>query len=122
MTKQADSKPLSAEDTLFAKEPKTLRWSEIFAVCVVSVALTVVFWKDLWTGGGLIGGDLYSYFMPQKSFMAEQLHQGNIPLWNNLVGHGYPIIAESQTGVLYPINLVLYTLASRAPYTCDSKG
>ncbi len=35
---------------------------------------------------------------------------GTLPLWNNLVGEGYPLLAESQTGVLYPPNLILYRL------------
>lgn len=75
----------------------------------VGVGLTVVFWSELWTGGGLIGGDLYSYFFPQKVFFAEQLAEGRIPFWNDRVGFGYPILGESQTGVLYPTNLILYS-------------
>jgi len=75
---------------------------------LLAVALSYVFWRPLWHGGGLVGGDTYSYFFPQKTFLADQLQSGNLPLWNPLVGHGYPVVAESQTGVLYPPNLVLF--------------
>eukprot|EP00913_Durusdinium_trenchii_P010932 g10261.t1 len=76
----------------------------------MSLGLTIVFWMDLWRGGGLIGGDTYTYFYPQKVYFAERLAAGEFPLWNRLAGHGYPLVAESQTGALYPCNVVLYRL------------
>ena len=84
---------------------ETLRW---FAIVAVAVGLTVVFWSPLWTGGGFVGGDIYSYFLPQKAYYAEHLKAGEFPLWNNRTGFGYPIVGESQTGAFYPINLALY--------------
>ncbi|MFV0442731.1 MAG: hypothetical protein ACK5Q5_04070 [Planctomycetaceae bacterium] len=72
------------------------------------VLLTVLFWPRLWQGGGFIGGDIYTYFLPQKAFLADRLHAGELPFWNNITGHGYPLIGESQTGVLYPVNWLLY--------------
>ena len=74
----------------------------------LAVGLTVVFWWPLWTGGGIIGGDLFTYFFPQKQFYAERLAEGEIPLWHNRTGFGYPLLAESQTGVFYPPHLLLY--------------
>lgn len=74
----------------------------------MGLLLTFLFWLPLWQGGGFIGGDLYTYFFPQKLFLAERLQAGEFPLWNPLVGHGYPLIGESQTAALYPLNLVLY--------------
>lgn len=72
--------------------------------------LTVIFWDPLWQGGGLIGGDLYTYYFPQKTFYAACLQQGELPFWNNLAGNGYPLVAESQTGAFYPFHLLFYTL------------
>ncbi len=79
-------------------------------ILLLATGLTMWFWLDLWLGGGLIGGDIYTYFMPQKSFYADSLHAGTIPQWNPLVGHGYQVVAESQTGVFYPPNLLFYWL------------
>lgn len=76
----------------------------------LGIGLTVAFWSELWTGGGLIGGDIYSYFFPQKQFYAESLQSGEIPLWNNRTGFGYPLIGESQTGAFYPPHVLLYPL------------
>ncbi len=76
----------------------------------LATALTAMFWWPLWQGGGLVGGDVYSYFFPQKTYFADHWTQGRLPLWNPLVGHGYPVLGESQTGSLYPPNLLLYRL------------
>src|SRR5207302_4641543 len=75
-----------------------------------AVLLTVVFWHPLWTGGGLVGSDIYAYYLPQKAFFADSVRAGVLPFWNNLVGHGYPQVAESQTGVFYPLHWALYPL------------
>lgn len=84
---------------------------------LAAVGLTFVFWRPLWLGGGFIGGDLYTYFFPQKTFFSQRLADGEFPLWNNWSGHGYPLIAESQTAALYPPNLLLYsTLDVNAAY------
>jgi len=77
-------------------------------ILVASVGLTWIFWNGLWSGGGLIGGDLYSYFFPQKTFFAERLQAGEFPLWNSNIGHGFPLVAESQTGAFYPFNYFAY--------------
>jgi len=76
----------------------------------VGVALAAGFWDPLWRGGGFVGGDVYSYYFPQKTFYADALRRGELSLWNPLAGFGYPVLGESQTGALYPPNLVLYAL------------
>lgn len=91
-----------------APEPVS-RWQEIVLVLGVAIALSLVFWLPLWQGAGLVGGDIYTYFFPQKAYFAEQLQAGHFPLWNNRVGHGYPLVGESQTGAFYPFH-VLYAL------------
>ncbi len=94
--------------------------SSTVKVCVVfllGVGLTWVFFWPLWTGGGLMGGDMYPYYFPQKAFFADSVKSGTIPLWNPFVGFGYPTLGESQTGVLYPPNLLLYSgLSVNAAY------
>ncbi len=86
------------------------RWVGLCFVLLVALLLTVVFWRPFWMGGGLIGGDTYTYFFPQKTVLAESLAAGEFPLWNNRTGFGYPLVAESQTGLLYPPNHLFYRL------------
>ena len=92
-------------------------------IVTLAVGLTVLFWAPLWQGGGLIGGDLYPYFFPQKTFYADSLEKGGMPTWNDLVGFGYPLLAESQTGVLYPSNPFLYRwLSVNTAYNVSQLG
>ncbi|GIX03844.1 MAG: hypothetical protein KatS3mg113_0850 [Planctomycetaceae bacterium] len=57
-----------------------------------------------------MGGDLYTYALPQKHLYKTCLAEGRWPLWNHLTGFGYPQHAESQTGAGYPLHLLLYGL------------
>lgn len=77
-----------------------------------ALALAALFWWPLFEGGGFVGGDVYSYYLPQKVVYAESLAAHELPLWNNRAGHGYPIVGESQTGPFYPLNVVLYSIFS----------
>ncbi len=86
----------------------------------VGLLLCYLFWWPLFQGGGLIGGDLYPYFFPQKAVLADSLKAGEIPFWNPLVGFGYPVLGESQTAALYPPNLILYsTLSINSAYNAS---
>lgn len=97
---------LKHETPSFSASP----WISRLIVAVLAVGLTWMFWWPLWQGGGLIGGDLYPYYFPQKVFLAESLQSGVLPLWNPWVGFGYPVLGESQTAALYPPNLLLYSM------------
>lgn len=77
---------------------------------VFALGLTMLFFGQLWLEGGLVGGDVYSYSLPQKTFLADRLQAGEIPLWNPLVGQGYPVLGESQTGAVYPLHWLAYGL------------
>lgn len=56
------------------------------------------------------GGDLVSFIFPMYRFAGESLSRGEIPLWNPYLYAGAPFIADNQSGVFYPINLLLFLL------------
>lgn len=84
----------------------------LLIILAVGTGLTYLFWDVLWLGGGWIGGDMYSYYMPQKFAYQQALARGEWALWNDLVSLGYPQHAESQTGVFYPFHLLFYSTLS----------
>lgn len=91
--------------------PRKSSWSIDWLLSVfLGLLLTGLFWWPLWQGGGLIGGDLYPYYFPQKALLSDALQSGQFPLWNPNVGFGYPVLGESQTGAAYPPNLLLYSV------------
>ncbi|MDG1897221.1 MAG: hypothetical protein P8J37_20175 [Fuerstiella sp.] len=89
---------------------RDVTWLEWFLAAIVGLGLALGVWNGLAKGGGLVGGDTYPYFLPQKIVLADSLARGELPLWHNLTGLGYPLHAESQAGVFYPTNQILYRL------------
>ena len=51
-----------------------------------------------------------------KSFIREQLAQGEIPLWNPHQFAGIPFLAAGQHSALYPLSLVYYVLPLTSAY------
>lgn len=95
---------MSAESA--AGSPRRVLSAAVAAL--TAVVLTVVFWLPLYRGGGFVGGDIYSYYLPQKDVFVESARAGELPLWHHRTGYGYPLIAESQTGVFYPFTWLCY--------------
>jgi len=87
-----------------------VRYSEWVIAAAVGAILTGFVWRDLISGGGLVGGDTYTYFFPQKAVVAEAFESGVLPLWHDRTALGYPLHAESQAGVFYPFTQVMYRL------------
>lgn len=79
---------------------------------VIGCALSLGIWRELLTGGGIVGGDTYPYFFPQKQVMADGFAHCEWPLWHDRTGLGYPLHAESQAGIFYPTNQLLYRIFS----------
>lgn len=75
---------------------------------LVAVGLACVYWWPLLLGGGLVGGDTYPYFLPQKQLLTDEFAAGRIPLWHDRTALGYPLLAESQGAVFYPFTQLLY--------------
>jgi hypothetical protein len=89
------------------------------AVVLILLAALGFFWRilftpDAWKPAG--GGDLASFLFPIYRFAASSLRAGNLPLWNPHLYGGAPFLADMQTGVFYPPNLLLFLLAPDFPY------
>jgi len=53
----------------------------------------------------LYSGDLTRIHYPLRILAADQWQAGQVPLWNPYVLLGFPLLAEGQVGVLYPLNI-----------------
>lgn len=69
----------------------------------------LLFWRWLFQGQVLFWGTLLFQFWPWHRLVKESLLAGQWPLWNPLLGNGTPLLANLQTAVFYPPNL-LYLL------------
>ena len=71
------------------------------------VVCCAFFYKLTFTNLILARGDTFLYFYPNWNYAADAVRHGHLPLWNPYLFMGVPFFANSQTGVLYPLNLVL---------------
>lgn len=75
------------------------------------LALTTVFYRGIsLTNSILVGFDTFNYFYPLESYASETLVQGRLPLWDPYLFTGAPFLANLQTAVFYPLNLIFLLL------------
>lgn len=97
---------------LFLRSFGNRRWRApllLMALCVVAYipAMTAV-----WRGDLPLRGDAVSLFWAWRVFARQTLAQGALPFWNPHSFCGIPFLANLQTSVLYPTNIVYWV----APY------
>ncbi len=71
---------------------------------LVSLGPVLLFGPALATGQVLYWGTSVLQFVPWHAFAAQSVLAGAAPLWNPLVGMGAPLLANYQSGLLYPPN------------------
>ncbi|HEY3175930.1 MAG TPA: YfhO family protein [Candidatus Polarisedimenticolia bacterium] len=54
--------------------------------------------------------DLFNWFFPWRAFAADSFAKGDLPIWNPYSYTGTPFLANMQSGLLYPPNLVFWIL------------
>ena len=73
--------------------------------------LLVIFYPALWAAKeASLMGDHWEQHYPWAVLMAQSLKHGVWPFWTSLIQCGFPIAAESQIGLFYIPNLLLYSL------------
>jgi len=88
-------------------------WKDDLIALLTLIALALAFfWKLAFTNLILAGVDVFGYFYPYRAYAAQVIQEGHLPLWNPYLFMGVPFLANSQAGVLYPLNLVLNCLST----------
>jgi hypothetical protein len=72
----------------------------------------ILFWKaslgtHLFAMGDLSGSDLLELHLPFKYILHDAYTHGQFPLWTPYLANGFPILAEGQSGPLYPVYIAL---------------
>lgn len=75
---------------------------------LLALVVCVWFWPVTLFGKLPTGGDISSLHLPLLTHYQHALEDGRVPLWNEQLGFGTPVLAEGQVGVLSPVNQVLY--------------
>ncbi len=86
------------------------RFGEGAALLALGLLLLMAFWHIGPAGRVVAGGDLFAYFYPYWAEAARAFRAGRLPLWNPYLFMGVPFLANSQAGVLYPLNWPFWLL------------
>jgi len=89
------------------KTADTPRWHVWLAALLIAIAF---FGYLPLTGSVYYGGDIARIYLPQQTVTADALGRGELPWWSSQIGAGYPLLAEGETGGLYPLTLALHVL------------
>ena len=68
----------------------------------------LLFGPMLVSGEVLFWGTPMLQFVPWHKFALEVFKSGHLPLWNPMLGMGTPLLANYQSALLYPPNLLLF--------------
>lgn len=73
------------------------------------------FWSMVTMRGVNIQDDVYASDMinnmlPCRAAVGQALRQGEYPSWTSGIYTGFPLLAQTETGALYPTNLLLFSL------------
>ena len=75
---------------------------------LIVIGPILLFGPMLARGEVLYWGTPMLQFVPWHQFALEVLKSGHLPLWNPLLGMGAPLLANYQSALLYPPNLLLF--------------
>jgi len=59
--------------------------------------------------------DMVSEFVSWRTYLADSLPHGHLPLWNSITYGGYPFLGGFESAVLYPPNLLSLSLSLCLP-------
>ncbi len=54
----------------------------------------------------IIASDLAAYTYPWRRYVTQELFAGHLPQWTPYAGFGFPLLADIETTVLYPVSLL----------------
>ncbi|MEO8083941.1 MAG: hypothetical protein ABI780_08970, partial [Ardenticatenales bacterium] len=89
------------------------------AALLVLAAVAVAFFFPVLSGRYWLpqgGGDLASFLWPMYRFIAGRLAAGDLPLWNPHQYAGAPLLADNQSGMLYPPFVAFWLLKPAFSY------
>jgi hypothetical protein len=88
----------------------------VSALAALIALAGVYFWPLLRPGAGRsLGGDFAAQTVPWRRYVTAELFAGRLPHWAPKVGLGFPLLADIETNVFYPVALLVSLLAGPEP-------
>ena len=83
---------------------------DLISLLVLLAALIIFAGEMIWGGKVPFFRDLNHYFYPLRYSLSTAFQASELPLWNRHMGMGFPLLADVQTGVLYPPHWLFHVL------------
>jgi len=74
---------------------------------LVLAGLTIIFYLTILAGFNFLTNDLLFLHLPVKDYLFSRLQNFQLPLWDPYTLSGRPFLADPQTGVFNPFNLLI---------------
>lgn len=82
----------------------------LLVLLVVVFYWRAVFLGELFLTNDIAGSDMMMQSYPARAELAETLREGRLSLWTDRLFLGFPVAAEGQVGVFYPLNLLFFSI------------
>lgn len=83
---------------------------------LVALVVVVFFFQTLILTKVSYFADSAAYYYPARVYMASVLRSGHLPLMCPKIYSGYPLFADSETGLFYPINFASFFIPNLAAF------
>ncbi len=98
----------------------SLGWRDVLALLLLAVVIGTVYGPELSGRRSFFYFDISSMNLPMRHWGFAQIRAGHFPEWCRHLGTGFPFVAESQTGICYPIHYLTFGLfASERAFAYD---
>ncbi|MCA1817325.1 MAG: hypothetical protein LC746_13200 [Acidobacteria bacterium] len=102
----------SAAQSQPSRASRSERARDAAAVAVFVAFFLCVFGWAIFRGEYLIGGDAFFYMHPLRASAWRMISQGHAPLWTPHVFSGFPLLAQTQLALGYPLTWLYLVLPS----------
>lgn len=86
-------------------------WPELLLLFLILFFLKdIIFFGRIFTSPAIGLSDYSLVTTPYLSYLSESLKGGRIPLWNPEIQAGIPFVGNGESGLLYPLNIILSVL------------
>src|SRR4051812_35986294 len=114
--------PAATPAAAMRRQSGAVVWLEALPLIVLA-ACTMVLFRD-----GILGDTVFFerdtelFYQPLVRWYIDQVHAGHLPLWIPLIFGGYPLFADGELGMLYPLTVFLAPILSADAFLTVSRA
>ena len=104
---------MAKTDSILIAEERPRR---IWPLLVIALVIGFYFHSMLFLNRIPYISDIKSYYYPAWTYFSQAFHAGGPPFWCPGIYCGFPLFADSEMGLFYPLNLILFPLPATAGF------